>query len=133
MNFSSWQEFEEAIRDILEIHGFSTKFRYVFRDEHGRTEIDVLSERYGIMMAIDAKRYTEGWYRISTIKKESEKHAERCRRLERLIAKKIIPVVVPLIDDNIYFHRGTIIVPFRKFNDFLLNIYAYLDEFGFND
>ncbi len=131
MNFSSWQEFEEAIRKILEIHGFSTKFRYVLRDERGRTEVDVLAERYGLVLAIDAKRYTEGWYRLSAIKKEAEKHAERCERLERILGRRVIPAVVPLIDDSIYFHDGVIIVPFGKLNDFLLNIHGYLDEFGF--
>ena len=132
MSFSSWQEFEEAIREILEIHGFSTKFRYVFKDERGKAEIDVLAERYSLVLAIDAKRYTEGWYRLSAIKKEAEKHAGRCRRLERLAGGKVIPVIVPLIDDVIYLHEGSIIVPFSKLNDFLLNIHAYLHEFGFD-
>ena len=132
MNFSSWQEFEEAIREILEVHGFSTEFRYVFRDDKGRAEVDVLAERYGLILAIDAKRYTEGWYRLSAIKKEAEKHAERCRRLERVKKKKVIPVVVPLIDDSIYLYRKSIIVPYSKLNDFLLNVHAYLHEFDFD-
>jgi len=131
MNFSSWQEFEEAIREILEIHGFSTKFRYVFRDEKGKAEVDVLAERFGLTIAIDAKRYTERWYRLSAIKKEAEKHAERCKRLEKITGKRVIPAVVPLIDDSIYFYGGAIIVPFGKLNDFLINIHAYLDELGF--
>lgn len=130
MNFTTWQEFEEAIREILEHHGFATRFRYVFRDEQGRAEVDVLAERYGIMLAIDAKRYTHGWYRLSAIKREAEKHAKRCERLEKVTSRKVIPVVVPLIDDSIYFHKGVVIVPFVKLNDFLLNIHAYLHEFG---
>ena len=132
MNFSSWQEFEKAIREILEVHGFSTEFRYVFRDDKGRAEVDVLAERYGLILAIDAKRYTEGWYRLSAIKKEAEKHAERCSRLERVKKKKVIPVVVPLIDDSIYLYRKSIIVPYSKLNDFLLNVHAYLHEFDFD-
>ena len=131
MNFSSWQEFEEEIREILEIHGFSTRFRYVFRDENGRAEVDVLAERFGLTIAIDAKRYTEKWYRLSAIKKEAEKHAERCKRLERIYGKSVVPVVVPLIDDSIYLHGGSIIVPSLKLNDFLVNIHTYLHEFNF--
>ncbi|NOY11003.1 MAG: hypothetical protein GXO67_02720 [Archaeoglobi archaeon] len=131
MNFSTWQEFEEAIREILEHHGFTTRFRHVFRDEQGRSEIDVLAERYGLVLAIDAKRYTHGWYRLSAIKREAEKHAKRCERLERLEGRKVVPVVVPLIDDSVYLHKGAVIVPFVKLNDFLLNIHAYLHEFGF--
>lgn len=130
MSFTTWQEFEEAIKEILEYHGFTTRFRYVFRDELGRTEIDVLAERYGMVLAIDAKRYTHGWYRLSAIRREAEKHARRCERLEKIVGGKVIPVVVPLIDDNVYLHAGAIIVPFSKLNDFLLNIHAYLQEFG---
>jgi len=130
MNFTTWQEFEAVIREILETHGFKTRFRYVFRDDMGRAEIDVLAERYGLTLAIDAKRYTEGWYRLSAIKREAEKHAKRCKRLEKLEGRKIIPVVAPLIDDSIYFYKGTVIVPFVKLNDFLLNIHTYLHEFG---
>ncbi len=130
MNFTTWQEFEEAIREILEHHGFATRFRYVFRDEQGRAEVDVLAERYGLVLAIDAKRYTHGWYRLSAIKKEAEKHAKRCERLGKLLGRKVIPVVVPLIDDSVYFHKGAVIVPYARLNDFLLNIHAYLIEFG---
>ena len=126
----SWQEFEEEILRIFEEHGFKSRKRYVFKDEKGRAEVDILAERFGVILAVDAKRYTEGWYRLSALKREAKKHAERCRRLERVIGKRVIPVVVPLIDDRIYFHHS-FIVPFLSLNDFLLNLHYYLVEFGF--
>ncbi|ADC64523.1 conserved hypothetical protein [Ferroglobus placidus DSM 10642] len=126
----TWQEFEEEILKIFEEHGFKSKRRFIFRDEIGRGEIDILAERFGIILAVDAKRYTEGWYRLSALKREAKKHAERCRRLEKVIGRKVIPVIVPLIDDRVYFHHS-FIVPFVSLNDFLLNLHYYLAEFGF--
>jgi len=130
-NEPTWQEFEEKVREVLEGHGYTTSFRVVFRDEEGRAEIDVVAERFGLILAIDAKRYTKRWHRVSALKKQSEKHAERCKRYERLTGRKVIPVVVSLIDDRIVFHEGCIVVPFDNLDDFLLNLHHYLAEFGF--
>jgi len=127
----SWQEFEEVVRDILESHGFETRFRVVFRDEKGRGEIDVVAERFGVILAIDAKRYTERWYRKSAIRREAEKHVERCRRYSRLEGREVVPVIVSFVDDEVVEHGGCIVVPFRAINDFLLNLEAYLVDFGF--
>lgn len=129
----SWQEFEEKIREILEIHGFETKFRVVFKFRGGKSEIDVLASRFGINLAIDAKRYSAKRYRVSGVKREAGKHYERCRKFEEVTGVSVVPIVVPLIDDAVFFHSGCIIVPFEKFNDFLVNIHAYLEEFGFGD
>ncbi len=124
----AWKEFEERVREILEYHSFSTKSNFIFKDERGRAEIDILAERFGIILAIDAKRYSEGWYRASAIKREAKKHFERCKRYERIAKKRIIPIIVSLIDDSIYLHENCLVVPFEKFNDFLNNIHFYLEE-----
>ncbi len=127
----SWQEFEEVVKDVLESHGFDTMFRVVFKDEEGRGEIDVVAERFGVTLAIDAKRYTERWYRKSAIKREAEKHAKRCKRYSKLEGKTVVPVIVSFVDDDVVEHEGCIVVPFRAINDFLLNLEAYLVDFGF--
>ncbi len=127
----SWQEFEKITKTILESHGFETKFRFVFKDKKSKSEIDVLAVRHDIMLAIDAKRYTAKWHRKSELKKQAEKHVERCDRYSKLVNKKVIPVIVSLIDDSIVFHEGCIVVPFESLNDFLINLHAYLAEFGF--
>lgn len=127
----SWQEFEKTTKEILENHGFDTKFRFVFKDEIGKAEIDVLAERYDLILAIDAKRYTAKWYRKSALKKQAERHVERCKRYTKLINKKVIPILVSLIDDSVVFHAGCIVVPFDSLNDFLINLHAYLADFGF--
>lgn len=131
-NGISWQDFELRVREILERNNFETRFRVVFKDEEGRAEIDVVAERYGIMLCVDAKRYNRNWHRKSALKRESEKHRKRCLRFSKIVNSKVIPVIVSLIDDELYLHEGCIIVPFKSFNDFLLNLHFYLEELGYD-
>jgi Holliday junction resolvase-like predicted endonuclease len=125
-----WQEFEEKVKEIFDRHGYETKFRLIFRDSNGKGEIDVVAEKFGLVLGIDAKKYAEHWHRASTLKKQAEKHAERCTRFGKLKGKDVIPVIVSFIDDSIFYHSGCIVVPFEKLNDFLLNIHAYMLEFA---
>jgi len=126
-----WQEFEEEVRKICEAHDFTTKFRYVFKDEEGKSEIDVVAERYGIVLCFDAKLYSASRYRVSQLKKEAEKHRERVERFSTVTGKKAVPVIVSFIDDLIRFHAGCIVVPYSSLNEFLGNLHYYLSEFGF--
>ena len=119
------------MKEVLNFHEFSTSSRVIFKDGIGKSEIDIVAERFNLTLGIDAKRYTERWYRLSALKREAKKHAERCRRFEKVIGKKVIPIIVPLIDDDLHFYEGCIIVPFSKFNDFIVNIHTYLTIFGF--
>lgn len=124
-----WQEFEEFVKKVFDEHGYETDFRVVFTDSEGKSEIDIVAEKFGRIIAIDAKRYSEGWYRASAIKTQAKKHVDRCERFSRLRKADIIPVIVSFIDDSIFCHSGCIVVPVDKLNDFLLNIEAYLAEF----
>ncbi|MEM0302846.1 MAG: hypothetical protein QXU17_01145 [Archaeoglobaceae archaeon] len=126
-----WQDLEAEVKKICEEHGFKTSFHHFFKDELGRAEIDVVAERGNILLCLDAKLYSGHRYRVSQLKKEAEKHAERCKRFSKLAGKKAVPVIISFIDDNIYFHEGCIIVPFGSLNYFLAEIYYYLAEFGY--
>ncbi|MEM0215794.1 MAG: hypothetical protein QW384_07410 [Archaeoglobaceae archaeon] len=126
-----WQDLEAEVKKICEEHGFKTSFHHFFKDELGRAEIDVVAERGNILLCLDAKLYSGHRYRVSQLKKEAEKHAERCKRFSKLAGKRAVPVIISFIDDNIYFHEGCIIVPFGSLNYFLAEIYYYLAEFGY--
>ncbi len=132
MDKISWQEFEESVREILESNGFKTDFRVVFKDELGKAEIDVVAERFGLILAVDAKRYNRGWQRKSALKREAQKHRNRCSRFSKIVKSEVIPVIVSLIDDEMYMYEGCIIVPFQSFNDFLVNLHYYLEELGYD-
>ncbi len=131
MDEISWQEFEEAVKEIFEKNDFRTEFRFVFKDEVGRSEIDIVAERFGTLIGVDAKRYNKSWNRKSAIKREALKHGERCKRLSRLKERKVIPVIVSLIDDSLISYQGCIIVPFNSLNDFLVNFEYYIEELGY--
>ncbi len=124
-----WQEFEEFVKGVFDSHDFHTKFRVVFSDAEGKSEIDVVAHKFGLVIAIDAKKYSEWWYRSSALKRQAEKHVDRCDRYSRFVGGKVIPIIVSFIDDEIFDHWGCIVVPIEKLNDFILNIHAYLDEF----
>jgi len=126
-----WQEFEEDVRKVCEAHGFKTSFRHVFEDDEGRGEIDVVAERYGLILCFDAKLYSASRYRASQLRREAEKHRKRCERFSALMGKEVVPVIVSSIDDNIRFHEGCIIVPFHSLNEFLTELHYYLAEFGY--
>ncbi|WP_290598104.1 MULTISPECIES: hypothetical protein [unclassified Archaeoglobus] len=126
-----WQEFEEEVRKVCEAHGFKTSFRHVFKDEGGRGEIDVVAERYGLILCFDAKLYSASRYRASQLRKEAEKHKKRCERFSVLTGKEVVPVIVSFIDDSVRFHEGCIIVPFHSLNEFLTELHYYLAEFGY--
>lgn len=125
----SWQEFEKFVKEIFDSHDFQTSFRVVFKDEEGKSEIDVVARKFGLVIAIDAKKYSEWWHRSSALKRQAEKHLERCDRYSQIIEEEVIPIIVSFIDDQIFEHWGCIVVPIEKLNDFLLNIHAYLDGF----
>ncbi|MFQ5888218.1 MAG: restriction endonuclease [Candidatus Hydrothermarchaeales archaeon] len=124
---SSWQEFEELTRDIMELHGFVAEFRKVFRTRERRFEIDVVAEKGESCIAIDCKRYGYSRYRRSQLRSEVEKHSLRCREFEKLKEKKITPVIVSFLDDDLVVENGCIFVPIKKLNDFLMNLEYYLD------
>jgi Holliday junction resolvase-like predicted endonuclease len=126
-----WQDFEEFVQEIFNKHGYETQFRVVFRDEEGKSEIDVIAEKFGKIIAIDAKKYSEGWYRVSALKSQARKHFNRCRRFSRLKRSDVIPVIVSFIDDSLFLHSGCIVIPIDRLNDFILNIDTYLAEFEF--
>ncbi len=126
-NISSWQEFEEFTRDILEFHGFKVEFRKVFRNMIRKFEIDVLAEKSGICLAIDCKHYGFSRHRRSQLRSEALKHRQRCREFEKIEEKKVTPIIVSMLDDDLLLEYGCIFVPIRKLNDFLVNYVDYLD------
>jgi len=124
-----WQEFEEVVKRVFDENGYKTCFRVVFKDSEGKSEIDVVAEKYGKIIAIDAKNYSGSWHRTSAIKNQAVKHIDRCIRYSRLKGTEVTPIIVSFIDDNIFFHSGCLVVPFEKLNDFILNIHEYSMEF----
>jgi hypothetical protein len=128
----TWQEFEELLRDILDQHDFEIQFRKIFSHGGRRYQIDVVGYRRDLCLCIDGKKYGRGRHRASSLKSEAMKHFSRCQAHEEALGIRSIPVIVSWIDDNLMFENGCFFVPVAMLNDFLLNMDAVLDEFGFS-
>ncbi len=124
-----WQNFEEFVAYILEEHGFKTKTRARFKK--GKYEIDVLAEMEDFILAIECKKWRGRSQNRAKLKSAAEKHTEKCEIISELMKKKVIPVIVTLIDSGIekesgVKESGVIFVPAFKFNYFLLNLYQFI-------
>ncbi len=124
---SSWQEFEELTRDIIELHGFKAEFRKVFRNQDRKFEVDVVATKDDLCLAIDCKLYGYSRYRRSQLRSEAEKHSIRCKELEKLVGMRVTPLIVSLLDDDLLIENGCLFVPITKLNDFLINQERYME------
>lgn len=130
-NFNSWQEFEEFVKEILEKHDFEIKFREVFSDNKRKYEIDVVGYHPNFILSIDCKFYGASRRRTSRLKQEARKHLEKTRILEESVNQKCIPIIITFLDDELIMDENCLYIPVQKLNNFLNNIYFYLEEFGF--
>jgi len=131
LDSSTWQEFEEHIRDILSYHDFDVQFRKVFKAGGRGYQIDVVGLRRNLCLCIDGKKYGRGRNRKSSLKSEAMKHYNRCLAHEEAFGVRSIPIIVSWLDDNMVVENGCIFVPVHMLNDFLLNMDAVLDELAF--
>lgn len=125
----SWQELEELALKALEAHNFNCEFRKVFTDRT-RYEIDVLAKKDNITLAIDCKHYRKTKSRVSVLRREAEKHRKRCEKYAEISGNKVVPVLLTLLDDSLFYMEGCIVVPLRALNDFLLNCVYYVEFFS---
>ncbi len=127
----TWQEFEELLRDILDQNDFEVQFRKIFGHGDRRYQVDAVGYRNDLCLCIDGKKYGRSRYRAGSLKAEALKHHDRTRAHEEALGIRSIPVIVSWIDDNLVFENGCFFVPVALLNDFLINLDAVLDEFGF--
>ena len=122
-----WQDFEEYVLKIVLSFGVDADFRKVFFNDVRKFEIDVVGYWDCFCLCIDCKLYGDGRYRVSSLKKEAEKHVLRCVEFEKIAGKKCVPVLVTLLDDDISFEFGCLVVPYYKFNCFLNDIHEFVE------
>ncbi|MBC7110370.1 MAG: restriction endonuclease [Archaeoglobi archaeon] len=125
-----WQKFERFIEEIFSHHGYETIVHHVFFYRARRYEVDVLAVRDERVFAVDCKFYQNHWYRRSKIRGEAKRHSRRCEALSEKLGKRVIPLLVTLIEEDILMEEGCIIISHEKLNDFLLNAEIYLEELG---
>lgn len=117
----SWREFEEIILYLLEGWGFST-LRNVRLECGGRwAEFDVMARSDKYLIVIEAKRWKYGGGKWGEVVQEHLEKVERCLPRLRLLAPKVIPLVVTLTSFNAVV-KGVPVLSISFLVDFLRNI-----------
>jgi predicted methyltransferase len=126
----SWKDFEEFISTIMIYNDYIVHQN--LRLKHPRAEIDVLAVKDGKSLAIDCKH----WHRsmgASSISKIVEAQIKRVEKLLRADESKkfnllyVIPIIVTLYSEQVFFVNKVPIVPIDKFSNFLNELDGMLD------
>ncbi len=126
----SWKDFEEFISMIVDYNGY--KVHQNFRLKRPKIEIDVLAIREGKGLAIDCKHWHRpfGLSGISKVAKAQIKRAEMLMmsdEVKRPTLSYVIPVIVTLYSEQVFFVSKIPIVPVDKFSHFLNELDGILD------
>ncbi len=126
----SWKDFEEFIFIIMTYNGY--RVHQNFRLKHPKIEIDVLAVRDGRGLAIDCKHWhhSMGVLGISKVAEAQIKRAEKIMMSEeakRFSLSYIIPVIVTLYSERVFFVNKVPVVPIDKFSNFLNELDGMLD------
>lgn len=118
-----WKDFEKSVSEIFERHGYKVTKNFWFKGRK-RYQIDFLAERGDVILAVDCKQWGKHRYKVSSLKKEAAKHSEKIKELELHFSdkKKIIPLIITLLDEGIYTFNEVTIIPLSKLNSFLCQI-----------
>ncbi|MCP8316738.1 MAG: restriction endonuclease [archaeon] len=126
----SWKDFEEFISIIMAHNGY--RVHHNFRLKHPKIEIDVLAVKDERGLAIDCKH----WHRsmgVSSILKVAEAQIKRAEKImmseeaKRFSLSYIIPVIVTLYSEQVFFVSKVPVVPIDKFSHFLNELDGMLD------
>ena len=126
----SWKEFEGFCAGVFERHGWEAKRNLRFRS--GRMyEIDVLAVRGGSAFAVDCKHWGARPGKASGLRRAAEMQAERADELAQAMPefreKKVRPLIVTMLHEDICSERGVWIVPALRLNSFLLGFEGHLE------
>tara|TARA_Y100000310_G_scaffold339703_2_gene433215 strand:+ start:62 stop:496 length:435 start_codon:yes stop_codon:yes gene_type:complete len=121
-----WQVFEKLVGFIFEEHGFSVIQNkvVVFKDKRKR-QYDVIASGFDKVYLVECKKWRNGRYKTSALKKSAVDHYKRCWMYKEVTSKKVVPVMVTLHDEDILFYEGVPLVSVAKLNNFLSKIEEY--------
>jgi Holliday junction resolvase-like predicted endonuclease len=140
-----WREFEDIAMAVLTHHGFSNLKHYRFKSQDKGHEIDVLSFKNPLILAIECKHWKRSWQN-SVIKRIVDKQQERGDALSRSwqypskhpppsmvpLHKHctIVPVILTLHLTSLKCYNKVPIIPIFYFQNFLTTeLYTQLPNF----
>lgn len=122
----TWQVFEQLVAHIFGEHGFKTvQNKVVVFSSKKKRQYDVIAENSTRLYLVECKKWSNGRYKNSALKKSVLDHYKRCYLYKELTSKPIIPLLVSLHQEDILFHERIPIVPLEKLNAFLLSVDTY--------
>lgn len=139
-NYLVWQEFEEIAAFGLTKNGFVTKKNVRFKYNSKRWEIDVIGCKKSIVVCIDCKQWHHRiGYAVS--KKMVQKQINRVTAFAESLPNptidiecvnwekaKFVPTILSLIPGDFKFIDDVPVVPVLQFQDFLLQLPAYISS-----
>lgn len=140
-----WREFENIAIEVLTHNGFCNLKHYRFKSKDQRHEIDVLSVKNPLILAIECKRWKHSWQN-AVIKRIVNRQIERVTALSRSWQNKpknprpsmipwrkhltILPLVLTLHQTPLKSYNKIPIIPIFYFQNFLSNeLYTQLPNF----
>jgi Holliday junction resolvase-like predicted endonuclease len=139
-----WREFEDIAIKVLTHNGFCSLKHYRFKSQNQRHEIDVLSFKNPLILAIECKHWKHSWQN-AVIKRIVDKQLERGTALSQLWQSKpkihpsmlpshkhltILPLILTLHLTPLKSYNNVPIIPIFYFQNFLsTELYTHLPNF----
>jgi len=137
----SWRDFESLCVEALRSHSYEVVAPFRFKIEGKKYEVDIVAHRRDVLLCVDCKHWKMRRGQRSKARDAAASHFDKCARLalsadqlrsaglEVRIGLHVVPVIVTLMD--LGFKKplnGVCVVPIFKFNNFLLELEAHVDE-----
>lgn len=137
----TWKDFESLCVEALRSHDYEVRAPFRFRVEGRKYEVDIVAHRKGVLLCIDCKHWKMRRGQRSKIKDAATNHFDKCAKLalstgllkgvglEVRAGSYVVPIIVTLMDLGLKSPLGGVcVVPIYKFNNFLLELEAHVDE-----
>ncbi len=122
-----WKDFESFVEFVFQQHDYETKRNFRFKTDK-RYEVDIIAEK-NVIICVDCKRLSSGRSKRSFLKNSAERHKKRTEELGKFSKKdkKLLPLIITLMDEDIIEYQNVIILPIWKINDFILSLDAGIE------
>jgi len=140
----SWKDFESLCAEALKTQGYEVRAPFRFRVGDERCELDIVAYRRGVLLCADCKHWKTKRGQRSKVKQAAASHFDKCAKLalsadilrnaglEVRFGSYVVPVIVTLVDLGFKGPlNGVCVVPIYKFNNFLLELEAHVDELSY--
>lgn len=114
----SWQQFEEIVGKIFEIHGYEVEVSKVITFADSRRQYDVIAQHEEHLLIVDCKRWDRKRRIKYGLKQAAEKQMERVKKFPTKQAR--YPLIVLSCQTPIKYYHHVPIVSVYKLNKFIL-------------